>query len=76
MKPTQSVLQTQKLRRGTGGRILLTGKIFREAMRTAWRTLQGFEIMNMLRKGQVHGVAKGDGKGQVARIARLFGVDA
>src|SRR5450631_955062 len=41
MKPTQSVLQTQKLGRGTGGRIVLTGKIFREAMRherlTEWR---------------------------------------
>ena len=33
MKPTQSVLQAQKLGRGTGGRIVLTGKIFREAMR-------------------------------------------
>ena len=43
---------------------------------TAWRTLQGFEIMNMVRKGHVHGVAKGDGKGQVALIARLFGVGA
>jgi IS6 family transposase len=27
---------------------------------TAWRTLQGFEIMNMLRKGQVQEVTKGD----------------
>ncbi len=41
---------------------------------TAWRTLQGFEVMNMLRKGQMHGVAKGDVGGQVALIARLFGV--
>ncbi len=41
---------------------------------TAWRTLQGFEIMNMIRKGQVQGVAKGDVKGQVAVVARLFGV--
>jgi transposase, IS6 family len=30
---------------------------------TAWRILQGFEIMNMLRKEQVQGVAKGDVKG-------------
>ena len=28
--------------------------------KTAWRTLQGFEIMNMIRKGQVQGVEKGD----------------
>ena len=41
---------------------------------TAWRTLQGFEMMNMIRKGQVHGMAKGDVQGQVALIARLFGV--
>jgi hypothetical protein len=27
---------------------------------TAWRTLQGFEIMNMMRKGQLQGVDKGD----------------
>ncbi|MBA2680778.1 MAG: DDE-type integrase/transposase/recombinase, partial [Ktedonobacteraceae bacterium] len=43
---------------------------------TAWRTLQGFEVMNMIRKGQVQGVAKGDVKGQVALIARLFGAVA
>jgi transposase, IS6 family len=32
--------------------------------------------MNMLRKGQVQGVRKGDVEGQVALIARLFGVVA
>jgi len=41
---------------------------------TAWRTLQGFEVMNMLRKGQVQGVRKGDVRGQVALVATLFGV--
>jgi transposase, IS6 family len=41
---------------------------------TAWRTLQGFEIMNMIRKGQVQGVAKGDVRGQIVLVARLFGV--
>jgi transposase-like protein len=43
---------------------------------TAWRTLQGFEVMNMIRKGQVQDVAKGDARGQVALVARLFGVVA
>jgi len=43
---------------------------------TAWRTLQGFEVMNMIRKGQVQGVGKGDVKGQVALVAKLFGVAA
>jgi len=41
---------------------------------TARRTLQGFEIMNMMRKGQIQGVDKGDVKGQAALVARLFGV--
>jgi hypothetical protein len=43
---------------------------------TAWRTLQGYEVMNMMRKGQVQGVSKGDITGQVTFIARLFGVAA
>lgn len=43
---------------------------------TAWRTLQGYEVMHMIRKGQMHGVAKGDITGQIAFIARLFGVAA
>jgi IS6 family transposase len=41
---------------------------------TAWRTLQGFEVMNMIRKGQLQGVEKGDVRGQVALVATLFGV--
>jgi len=41
---------------------------------TAWRTLQGFEAMNMIRKGQVQGVHKGDIPSQVALVAQLFGV--
>lgn len=43
---------------------------------TAWQTLQGFEVMNMIRKGQVQGVDKEDGRGQVALIAKFFGVVA
>jgi transposase, IS6 family len=41
---------------------------------TARKTLQGFEIMNMIRKGQVQGMEKGDVRGQVALVAKLFGV--
>jgi transposase, IS6 family len=41
---------------------------------TAWRTLQGYEAMNMLRKGQLRGVEKGDSMKQMACIANLFGV--
>jgi transposase, IS6 family len=40
----------------------------------AWRTLQGYETINMLRKGQIRGVEKGDSRKQVAFIASLFGV--
>ena len=43
---------------------------------TAGRTLQGYEVMNMIRKGQVRGVGKGDISGQVSFIASLFGVAA
>jgi transposase-like protein len=43
---------------------------------TAWRTLQGFETLNMMRKGQLRGIGKGDVRGQVALVATLFGVIA
>ncbi len=43
---------------------------------TAWNTLQGYESMHMIRKGQVHGVAKGNVTEQISFIARLFGVAA
>jgi transposase, IS6 family len=43
---------------------------------TAWNTLQGYEVMNMVRKGQMRGVEKGDILGQIALIAHLFGVAA
>jgi transposase, IS6 family len=43
---------------------------------TAWNTLQGYEVMNMVRKGQMRGVEKGDILGQIAFIASLFGVAA
>lgn len=41
---------------------------------TAMKTLQGYEIMNMIRKGQVREVKKGDSPKQAAFIAELFGV--
>jgi IS6 family transposase len=44
------------------------------SFKTAWHTLQGYETMNMLRKGQIRGVEKGDSMKQVAFIASLFGV--
>ena len=46
------------------------------SVETAGRTLQGYEGMNMIRKGQMHGVVKGDITSQVTFIASLFGVAA
>ena len=43
---------------------------------TTQRTLQGYEIMNMIRKGQGQGVAKGDIRRQVALVATVFGLVA
>ena len=43
---------------------------------TAWRTIQGYETMNMIRKGQLEGADKGDIKAQNQFIAALFGVAA
>lgn len=43
---------------------------------TARRTLRGFEAMNMLRKGQIQRVKKGDVIGQISLIHQLFGVAA
>lgn len=43
---------------------------------TAWRTLQGYEAMHMIRKGQVQEVDKEDSLSQAVFIARLFGVAA
>jgi IS6 family transposase len=41
---------------------------------TAWQTLRGYEAMNMIRKGQMQGVNKGDSPSQARFIAELFGV--
>jgi transposase, IS6 family len=42
----------------------------------AWRTLRGYETMNMMRKGQMRGMEQGDVMEQGAFISRLFGVAA
>ena len=43
---------------------------------TARRTLRGYEVINMIRKGQVEGVEKGDVMGQISFIHPIFGVVA
>ena len=42
----------------------------------AARTIQGIETVNMIRKGQVRWLSKDDIAGQVAFVARLFGLTA
>lgn len=46
------------------------------SFRTAWRTLQGIEAVNMMNKGRVKWLAKEDVIGQVRFFAKLFPVAA
>ena len=43
---------------------------------TARQTLRGYEAMNMIRKGQIQRVAKGDIRAQVGFVCQVFGVVA
>jgi transposase-like protein len=43
------------------------------SFRTAQRTLQGYEAMHMIRKGQLEGIAKGDVLAQNRFLAQVFG---
>ena len=43
---------------------------------TAWRTIQGYETMHMIRKGQIEGVEKSNIQGQNEYIAGLFSLAA
>ena len=42
----------------------------------AWRTIQGYEVLHMIRKGQVRWLLKGDVVGQVQFINDTFGLKA
>ena len=46
------------------------------SFQSAWRTLQGIEAVNMIRKGRVRWLAKGDAVGQAIFISVLFGLAA
>ena len=43
---------------------------------TARRTLRGYEAMNMIRKGQIKNIEKGDVMGQISFINEIFGISA
>ena len=44
------------------------------AFHSAWRTLQGIETMNIIRKEQARCLAKNDIAGQAAFVGRLYGL--
>ena len=46
------------------------------SFQTAWRTLQGYEAMAMIRKGQIQGVGRNDITGQISFIHQLFSLTA
>jgi transposase-like protein len=41
---------------------------------TVWRTIQGYETMQMIRKGQIEGAAKGNIQAQNQFVTKLFGL--
>lgn len=47
-----------------------------KSFNTARRTLSGIEAMNMIRKGQVKGISKGDSVSQANFVEEIFGVSA
>jgi transposase, IS6 family len=46
------------------------------SFQSAWRTLQGIEAVNMIRKGRVKWLPKEDAVGQALFICELFGIAA
>lgn len=56
-------------------RLAKAGQNF-ENSETGWEVLRGYESINMVRKGQIKGVEKGDIKGQIYFVNRLFGIAA
>jgi transposase, IS6 family len=42
----------------------------------ALRTIAGYEAMNIIRKGQIRWLGKGDIIGQIALIEQIFGIAA
>jgi transposase-like protein len=46
------------------------------SLETARKTLQGYEAMHQLRKGQVNGTTKGDIRSQARLVSRAFGLAA
>jgi transposase, IS6 family len=47
-----------------------------KSWRTAWRTIRGYESMNMIRKGQIKNAAKGDILAQIKFVESVFSLVA
>ncbi|MBD2157642.1 IS6 family transposase [Leptolyngbya sp. FACHB-16] len=47
-----------------------------KSFHSARRTLSGIEAINMIRKGQVQGVERGDVRSQVEFVSQIFGLVA
>ena len=47
-----------------------------KSFQSAWRTLQGIEAMQMIRKGRVRWILKDDSIAQASFIGELFGIAA
>jgi transposase-like protein len=47
-----------------------------KSFNSARRTLSGIEAMNMIRKGQVKEISKGNGVSQAKFVEEIFGVSA
>ena len=56
-------------------RLTKPGMVF-GSFNSARRTLKGYEAMNMIRKGQIKDVEKGDILGQISFIHEIFEVAA
>ncbi len=54
-------------------RRVVASQHFREFW-SAYRTISGYEAMNMIRKGQIKNVERGDILGQINYINSLFGI--
>jgi transposase-like protein len=46
------------------------------SFKTAWRTIRGYETMNMIRKGQIAGIGRREIQRQVKFVSNLFGIAA
>ena len=54
----------------------ITASLGFRSVEGAWRTIEGYEAMHMIRKGQIRRLGKSDTAGQRQFIHRLFGIAA